>query len=161
MYHGYDVGNNRGILAKWFESRVKLSCGPFKLWSWSLHPTAWGLMVPDYSSKNCFLPIFVHLVNLAFTSQIFRNARHWPSKSFPLTKVASWYFWIQLWNKNCDLYPYLVMWGNFPFHSFLLHRLPVQSTLWCSTTIPLLKPLTGVDESSVHKYVNLSILSIT
>ena len=33
------MGDNRGILAKQFESRVKLSCVPFESRFWSLDPT--------------------------------------------------------------------------------------------------------------------------
>ena len=41
------MGDNRGILAKRFESRVKFSCGPFKPWFWSLDPADCRLLMPD------------------------------------------------------------------------------------------------------------------
>ena len=46
-YHGYDMGDNRGSLIKWFEGRVKLSRGPFKQWFWSLDPTDCDLKGPN------------------------------------------------------------------------------------------------------------------
>ena len=44
--HRYDAGDNRGILAKWLESKVKLSRGSLKPRSWSLDPTDRGLTGP-------------------------------------------------------------------------------------------------------------------
>ena len=43
------MGDNRGLLAKWLESRAKLSGSPFKPQFWSLNPTDRGLMRPDYT----------------------------------------------------------------------------------------------------------------
>ena len=47
------MGDNRGMLAKLFESRVKLSRGPFKPWFWSLDPTDRGLTRPDCNASLC------------------------------------------------------------------------------------------------------------
>ena len=40
-----------------------------------------------------------HVV-MTFDRQIFRNAWHYPNKSFPLTKVTTWYTWKELWLAN-------------------------------------------------------------
>ena len=45
------MSNNRGILAKWFKSCVKLSRGPYKPQSWSLDPTDRGLTRPHCNYK--------------------------------------------------------------------------------------------------------------
>ena len=53
-------------------------------------------------SKTAFLPIHVFgcVVTLRFGLQFFRNAIHFPRKSFPLTKFATFYIWIELWSKT-------------------------------------------------------------
>ena len=47
------MADNRGILAKWLERRVKLSCGPFKLRFWSIDRTDRGLTRPDCTNNFC------------------------------------------------------------------------------------------------------------
>ena len=67
-YHGYNVSDNKGMLAKGCISKVKLNRGPFNLQSWTPQTVAW---------RCSTVYIYVYIQNYAWSNTLHRCNKIW------------------------------------------------------------------------------------
>ena len=89
--------------SKEFDTRALVGCLHLQVdWICPSHTSAFSNLLWRYGSKTAFLPTFgfVVIFTFDFWTLNFQEGLTLTNKSFPLTKVPTWYIWMELWLQN-------------------------------------------------------------